>query len=137
MFLREEYYSGVSPEPDGFTASGLFLFCFLYCARLLRFLFRCFCFSGSESFHAASHVNEFFFSGVERMALGANFNLNFGFGCAYRKRVPAGARDFCFFEIFRMNIGLHMNGNSISDFGEFASLKSDAARFAGNRAGRT
>jgi len=57
----------------------------------------------SEVFYAAGGIDEFFFACVERVAVAADFNFNFGLRCADFKMVAAGARYLRFFVICRVD----------------------------------
>jgi hypothetical protein len=52
-----------------------------------------------ETFHASGYVQEFFFAGIDRVAFGTNFNVNFRLGGSNREMVSAGAFNLCVREI--------------------------------------
>ena len=79
-----------------------------FCSYL--FLFRCgngFCPARLEFLHAAGDIQEFFFAGVERMAVRADLNIKLRLCGADGKRISARAFYFRGGVIFGMNFGFH------------------------------
>ncbi len=73
-------------------------------------LFHClrggFCLARLETLHAASRVDELILAGVERVALGADFHMDFLASGPHGERVSAAAVNSGFRIIGRVNIGL-------------------------------
>src|SRR5262245_1062223 len=59
-----------------------------------------------ESFHAAGGIDQFLFAGKERVAFGADFEMDFRLRRSSPKRLPAGAADDGI-DVARMYICLH------------------------------
>jgi hypothetical protein len=59
-----------------------------------------------EFFDTAGAVDQFLFTGKERMTGGANFHFNITDSRTGHEGIATGTRDSAFF-VFRMNIGFH------------------------------
>lgn len=75
-------------------------------ARFLRSLYgsRGFGLALFEFLDASRGVYELLFTGVERVAVGADFNVNFGFCGAGIVGLPTGAADLGFRKVFRVYV---------------------------------
>jgi len=78
------------------------LFLLLFHPDLLRLRRNNFRTARLELFHAASRIEQFLFTGVERVAVRTHLDANLGLRCAHRQSVAARANDLCVREIFRM-----------------------------------
>ena len=62
---------------------------------------------GLEAFHTSHTIDKFHFSCEERVAIGANFNLDFILCRTHGKRVATGTGDDCIRVPLGVNIGFH------------------------------
>lgn len=73
----------------------------------LGFDFRGFGSALFEFINGAGHVDQVLLAGIERMAVGANFNMELFFSRAGGKDVAAGADDLGFGEVLGVEIVFH------------------------------
>jgi len=85
-----------------FALFSLPIFLLLLDPDLLGLRFNRFGATGLELLNASCDVHELLFSGIERMALGADLNADLFFGGPGNKRIAARTNDAGFREIGRM-----------------------------------